>query len=228
MKVILILALTFLAFGCNEIKTALNETPSKVTSGDTTVASSDVTPAVVKPTERIALYWENTSAPHPERKPWSDYLVEKVKAKITTYDKANDVTELCPKYKSLNTHQKLKLWGEFWVALCSFESSYKPTSASVDVGTQENKDTWSIGLFQMSVVDIKNYRIQNMSYKYDDLLKPLPNIDLATTIMAHQIEKKGGVFLASGVYWAPLKIGGKYTRIKEIKALVKARVPACF
>lgn len=179
-----------------------------------------------EPAGRIALKWEATDKPHPERAEWSDALTALIRQNLATYDKAADITKICPKYKDLSESGKIKAIGEFWVALSYFESGYSPTSASVDVGTADDKDTWSVGLFQMSVVDQANYKLP-FGYKYADLLKPIPNITLAHAVMMKQIQNKSSILLKSGVYWAPLKIGGKYDHIDEIIARVKANAKEC-
>lgn len=182
-----------------------------------------------QPAARIALYWENTTAPHPERKPWSDAVIGLFKKDLDTFKKASDISTFCPKFQSLGESDQLKALGEFWVAVSYFESGFNPASASVDVGTKENKDTWSVGLYQMSVVDQKNYKLP-FGYKYDDLLKPIPNITLALAVLKAQVEKRGVLAIPApnpGLYWAVLRPGGKYDHSAEIAGRVKKYAPKC-
>ena len=179
-------------------------------------------PVVVAPVERIKLSWETEK--NPERAAWSDHLMKSIN--VATYEKASDITQFCPKFKSLSESQKKKAIGEFWVSLGVHESSWNPKSASVDVGTKDNKDTWSVGLFQMSVVDQKSYQ-KDFGFKYDDLLKAEPNITLATYIMERIITRRGAITLTSNVYWAPLRIGGKYDKIAKIVERTKKEAPFC-
>jgi len=106
-----------------------------------------------------------------------------------------------------------------------YESGFNPRSASVDVGTKENRDTHSVGLMQMSVVDQKNYGF-NFGFNYDDLMDPIKNLTLAMAIMKRQVEKKGRLILRkgtdTGVYWAVIYKGGKYDKSAAIIAGVKA------
>ncbi len=216
------LAILFI-FGCTENTSNLKNEQSAASSSDITQNSPHNNHNVVP---RIALYWENTVEKHDERKPWSDFLINKISENFSSLDKAQDIEYFCPKYRSLDKNSKLKAWGELFVALAYYESGFKPSSQSVDVGTKEKRDTWSIGLFQMSVVDIENYKIQNMKYSFDDLLRPEPNIDLAVTIMAQQINKKSLIVVKSNPYWATL-YNGKYPKIKEIAVRVKKYAPLC-
>ena len=85
------------------------------------------------PTQRISLYWENTTEPHPERASWSDTLVEILSKNYDTMIKANDATRICPKFNSFSKEMKIKTLAEFWVAVSYFESSFNPKSESVDV-----------------------------------------------------------------------------------------------
>lgn len=182
--------------------------------------------APVAPTERIVLSWESTNAPHPERKPWSDKMTDLVEKNIETFDLAKDITLFCPKYAGLTKRQKINGVSEFLVAMTYFESSYNPESKSVDVGTADNKDTWSVGLFQLSVVDQPNYKL-NFGYKFDDLMKAEPNITLAIAIMTRQINKRGLIVVPSSPYWAVI-YRGKYDKIDSIIERLKTRAPFCF
>lgn len=178
---------------------------------------------------RISLSWENTTAPHPERAPWSDLVVSTFKTDLSVFSAAVDVEKFCPKFKSLSAQDRLRALGELWVGVAYYESGFKPTSASVDVGKPELKDTWSVGLYQMSVVDQKNYGL-TFGYKYDDLLTPLPNIKLALAILKRQIEKRKYFAIPApnpGLYWAVLRPGGKYDKSDLIIARVKKYAPNC-
>lgn len=181
------------------------------------------------PDERIALSWETVA----ERAEWSDYMISKIKANKATYDAAKDVTMICPKYASLSERDQLKAWGEYWVALGYYESSYNPKSSSVDVGNPKNRGTYSDGLYQVSETDQGGKAMTGTErfYKYTDLLKPLPNIDLAVAgIFPRQIRNGGLIFLPNSSkyrYWAPTLVGNKYSKIPEIIARVKKNAPAC-
>lgn len=180
-------AFFFLSVGCQTPPASKNPPPAQET--------------------RIALYWENTSAKHPEREPWSNYLVALFRKDLDTFKKASDISIFCPKFHSLGEQDQLKALGEFWVAVAYYESGFNPKSAAVDVGTQSDKNTWSVGLYQMSVVDQKNYRL-DFGYDYDDLLEPLPNIHLGLAVLKAQVLKRGVLAVLRpnpGVYWAVLR-----------------------
>ena len=167
-------------------------------------------------TNPIILSWEKTDV---ERIEWSQYLISKVESNLTTFDKAKDVTKFCSKYFNLNNPQKVKMWSELFVKLSYYESSWKPNDASVDVGQTWNKDSWSVGLFSVSVVDQESYGFKDINYKYLDLLKPLPNIDLAVKLIAFQINKVGKIAIGPDrkwLYFATLHPGGRYDKTNEI------------
>lgn len=178
--------------------------------------------STVEPVKSYSLAWDTK----PERKEWTKVLMNEVESKWANLSKATDMKTVCAKYDSLSTPQKKKAFGEFWVAVSTYESSWNPKSASVDVGTQSNKDTWSVGLYQMSVVDQKNYGFK-FGYDYAALQTAGPNIKLAMAILEKQIIKQSKVFVTSGVYWAVIKPGGKYEKIASIKRDVLKQVPAC-
>lgn len=167
----------------------------------------------------IPLSWEKTSEAHPERKPWSEALSEAIEAHLPIYEKAKDVVFFCPKFEKLSRMEKIKALGDIFVGLAYYESGFNPKSQSVDVGTKNNKDSWSVGLFSMSVTDIDNYNL-DFPYQFDDLIQPIPNIELAEAIMSIQVKKQGAFMVTKSVYWAPLKPGGKYDKTNKIKVWV--------
>lgn len=171
------------------------------------VSQEPVVQAPVASGVRIALSWETNN---PERKEWSDFVVKNVRENKKLYDAA-DMVRFCPKYNSLSSEQQVRAIGEFWQSLVYFESSYNPKSSSVDVGDEGNLDTYSVGLCQMSVVDQKNYGVP-LGYKYADLLKPIPNLDLAMNIMHKKLAKVPKIILRDGVYWAVIRDGDSFVR----------------
>jgi hypothetical protein len=58
------------------------------------------------------------------------------------------------------------------------------------------------------------------------ILDPFKNLSCGTKILARQVKSRGRITLSTGVYWAVLKVGGKYTKIGEIKALTQ-NLPFC-
>lgn len=197
--------------------------PAPVTSEKP--ASNEVEKIEVAP--RISLYWENTTAPHPERAPWSDLLISILRADLAQYEAAKDIAELCPAWKNLSTEGRLKALGELWVATAYYESGFNPQSNSVDVGTKDDLGSYSVGLFQMSANDsaCKVYKAN-----FETLKGPLMNIKCATEQMRRQLSKTGEILLHNSSpqrYWAVLLEGNKYTKIPEIKARVLKYAPIC-
>jgi Transglycosylase SLT domain len=170
----------------------------------------------------ILLSWEQTTQAHPERAAWSRYLISMIQINFSVLSKAIDLKLFYPNFDLVSDKTKTRLISEIFVAVAKYESGFNPASASVDVGNKSNKDTWSVGLFQMSVVDQPNYHLPT-KYKYDDLLQPIPNIDLAVQIMTKQVLAHGVFIVPSHPYWATL-YNGKYSKIKEIIAYVQNKV----
>lgn len=179
-------------------------------------------------TERISLYWENTTAPHPERKPWSDALVKEVRKNLTDYSKAKDITEICPKFKSLDEDQKVKAISELFTALAFYESGYNPKLSSVDVGTKGNPCSHSIGLFQVSCTDSAAKSVGATTV--ESLKDPLMNIKTAAEIFRRQINNCGEFILPNSSkcrYFAVLLRGNRYEKIADIKKRVLKNAPSC-
>ncbi len=189
------------------------------------ITSSDVT--TVKPAERIALFWENTTSPKPERKPWSDTLISALGKNFATLDTATDIKRFCPKYSSLSKEQKLKAIGEFFVALAYYESGYNPESSSVDVGTKDDLNSYSVGLYQMSGND-SAAKLFKADYKA--LKNPITNINVAVEQMRKQI-KNTGLFILPNTskfrYWAVILDGNKYSKVPQAIERVKKHAPMC-
>lgn len=181
----------------------------------------------------LPLSWENTNKPHPERAAWSLKLSEQIDKHFVGFDSAKDINYFCPKYGSLDKPYKIKAIGDVFVGTAYYESGFNPLLYSIDVGKPDKPDTWSVGLFQMSVVDQTNYglklgfifnpkqypnNVQLSALPPNELRQPLLNIVLATEVMVKMLDKQDGVIRVSeNPYWATLKPGGKYDKSTEIR-----------
>ena len=153
---------------------------------------------------------------------WSDHLRKILSGEtLEIFNSAQDIQTLKKDFKVLNKSQQIEILAEFFKALAYYESGYDPRSQSVDVGTYSNKDTWSIGLLQLSVIDQSNLGLR-LGYEFNDLLDPIKNLDFGIEIMKNQIKKRGKIFIHKGekgnpaLYWATLCPGGKYDKSLEI------------
>lgn len=223
---IMIFALLILTSCETVIKYVEENEHQLVVSGDHTIVSSGDTTSV-KPAERIALFWENTTSPKPDRKPWSDALISALDKNFATLGKATDTKRFCPKYSSLSKEQKLKAMGEFFVALAYYESGYNPESSSVDVGTKDDLNSYSVGLYQMSGND-SAAKLFKADYKA--LKNPITNINVAVEQMRKQI-KNTGLFILPNTskfrYWAIILDGNKYSKVPQVIERVKKHAPFC-
>lgn len=179
-----------------------------------------------QPLPSLSLSWESG---HPERKAWSDAVLKRLAADWSVFDAASDMKDVCAGYAALTKPQKLKTWGELFVAIAYYESSWNPKSASVDVGSKDKRDTWSIGLYQVSVVD-QPWAGGGTKYTYDELLTPEPNIHLATVLMKRQIKNTGLIFLPNSSkfrYWAVILVGNQYSKIDKIRERIAKNTGWC-
>lgn len=173
----------------------------------------------------VSLSWEKD---HPERLVWSQFIYKRLANDLfNTFDQAKDNTRLCKKYNTLTLEQRATVWAELISQMSYYESSWNPKSASVDVGQSDKRDTWSVGLMQISVTD--QWGSIEKVYKYDDLLKPIENLDLSLKIMERQIKTTGKIILLNSDkmrYWAVLLDGNKYSKVDKITAKTQA-LPFC-
>jgi soluble lytic murein transglycosylase-like protein len=143
-------------------------------------------------------------------------------------DRAQDIATFCRRYAVLSDAQKVNVWSNLFAATSYYESGWKPTASSVDVGTPSDENTWSVGLLQLSVVDQANYGLP-FGFTFADLQNPVKNLQLGVKIMAKQINKHGRVLIpagGTGLYWATLHPGGRYDASKSI-AKITARLSFC-
>lgn len=195
-------------------------TPTPLPTGGST---STPTPAPT-PVARVALSWE---ASHSERAPWSDALIADLTAHYAAYSKASDSASFCPGFSTLSQAQQIRVWAEMTVWDAYYESSWDPTENSPDAGTASDKDTWSVGLLQLSVVDSAN---GSYGFDFAQLQDPIDNLALGTQIMANQINKVGVIMIPSGgsdLYWSTLHPGGQYDKSASIISHVHSAVPYC-
>lgn len=157
---------------------------------------------------------------------WTRALEADVERDLASLEKAKDLATFCPSYPKAK-RDRIKVWAALFEWAAYYESSWNPTASSVDVGSAADRDTWSVGLLQLSVVDQQNYGIP-LGYGFEDLKRAEPNLDLGVRIMAKQIEKRGKIAIPKsepgdpGVYWATLNPGNKYDKTSEISAKTKA------
>lgn len=214
--ILLFSALALVAIAASSCTTAQIGAPALSTAGPTP------SPIVSTPTPAppATLDWEKN---HPERAPWSKALLAEVDAHFSSFDKAADARIFCPNYDYTSRAQKEFMWATLIVWTSYNECAWNPADASVDVGAVSDRDTWSVGLLQLSVVDQASYGFK-FGYVYADLQDPVKNLHLGVAIMAQSIEKKKKLLIEvgeSGLYWATLHPGGKYDKTAAIAVHTK-------
>lgn len=161
---------------------------------------------------------------------WTELLKRLVYSNIKTFDAASDIHNIRPDWSLLSDEQKSEVMAAFFKRLIFFESGYDPLCESVDVGNKHDKQTWSVGLMQLSGVDKANIGL-SVGWDYEGLKNPENNITQGIAIMVNQIRKRGKIIIAKGekgnpsAYWAPLIAGGKYDKTSQIIEAAQILVP---
>ena len=173
-----------------------------------------------------------------EAKDWSTFVFEKVEKLFDKFSQCEDINWFRPDYNSLTKKQQINVWGELISAISKFESEWKPWSYMIETtmnidpvtGTQVKSE----GLLQLSYQDKKNYSMLTSRFDWEadknkanndktrTILDPIINLEFGIEILARQIEKRKKIALEKGVYWAVLKLNGRYSRLPEIIKMVKS------
>ncbi|MGZ3774853.1 MAG: hypothetical protein ACXVCY_06475 [Pseudobdellovibrionaceae bacterium] len=182
-----------------------------------------------------ALVWE--SSKYPQRTQWSEYLEKIILENWNTLlPGADDITDFCPRYNSLDNNQRANVWAQLFAGVAKYESAFDPTSRMQEttMGTDPvtGRPVYSEGLLQLSYQDIQGAGWCKFDWAKDKslsptdpkktILDPYLNLDCGVGIMAKQIKTKGRIVISSGVYWSTLKAGGMYSKVSSIQSIVKS------
>lgn len=178
--------------------------------------------------------WEKSVA---SRSAWTQIVRDVVNTKSPALLRGpGDVADFCPMYDRLGTQDRLNFWAEFFSSVARYESGWSPTSRMIEttMGTDPytGRQVASEGLLQLSYQDVQWAPYCEFDWsvdkKYADndarksIFDPKKNLTCGIQILDRQVAKKGNIALSTGVYWAVLKINGKYSKLKEIKASTNA------
>ena len=158
---------------------------------------------------------------------WTDILKKNIGDCLESLNKASDIDLIYPAYLLLKRDDQIAVWAEFFKALAYYESGYDPLCESVDVGTKDNKESWSVGLLQLSGDDKKNLGLA-IGYDYERLKVPEFNLVQGIALMVNQIQKRGKIIIPNNekgnpkAYWATLRPGNQYDKTEKILAAVYA------
>lgn len=212
-----IIALLLLLTACTHIQTVT--TPVLPQPSPTPAPQTNV-PSTVTATPP-QLTWN--SPDHPERAQWTADIISIITPDLATFSQATDITQFRPDWAKLSKTNQVQAVAEIFSSDSYYESGWDPSEADVDVGEQSDKNTWSVGLMQMSQCDQENYGL-NFGFTYDDLITEKPNLILAEAIMVQQIKNYGRILIPwsekSHVYWSSMSPGDKY----DSSALIIKRV----
>ncbi|WP_222164646.1 peptidoglycan-binding domain-containing protein [Edaphocola aurantiacus] len=184
------------------------------------------------------LSWEKH---HPERTEWSKIVIDKISILWDKLAQCQDITDFHPDFVRLTAKQQKSVWAELICNICLHESSWQRT-CSVPEKNFENLDSItnqfvrSEGLMQLSYQDKKSYASLPCDFnwevdknlKVDDpnktIFNPKSNLEFGIEILANQIKNHKKIALSKGYgnyYWAVLIPDGKYTKIPQIKSILK-------
>lgn len=185
------------------------------------------------------LLWESARA---EGKEWSRYVLNLIHQQTPNLIQGSaDMATFCPRYSYLTTDERVNLWGLLISAMTKYESGFNPLSRMQEttMGTDPitRKPVYSEGLLQLSYQDVKVYPFcdefnwaRDKSLSPSDprktILNPYKNLNCGIQILAQQLKRKNRIALSSGVYWSVIKLGGKYSKIKQIATLTR-KMPGC-
>lgn len=180
----------------------------------------------------LPLSWEKNK---PNMKEQSEYLLKQIELNWSVLKSAKDITTFRSDWFELTEAEQKNLWAEFFCWLAYYESGWDPTSRMVEKSLEgvsnpvdpiTGKHVASEGYFQLSYQDKQWAKPCRFDWSKDKnldpkdpkktILDPFINIECAVGIMAGQIKRTGEICLKSGVYWAVLREGGKYSKIAEI------------
>jgi hypothetical protein len=169
------------------------------------------------------LTWENNNA---SRSAWSEILFNLITPQLAIFASAQDIETVRPGFSTLEADQQVSVIAQLFCSDALYESSWNPASSDVDVGSASDKNSWSVGLWQMSVCDQANYGF-TFGFTYEDLLEVQPNAQLAIGVMCKQIQRHGKILLdwkteRGSVYWSSLSPNNKYNHVANILKDVQA------
>jgi hypothetical protein len=186
---------------------------------------------------------------------WADHAVDfsQYAAFVIDHEGANllngmsqmtDSYAMCPKYRSLSREQKINFWVVFVSEVTRYESGFSPVSRYFEstfnyIDSVTGEGVYSEGLLQLSYQDGKSYKEECgavFDWKTDKnlsrtdprktILNPLRNLYCGIRIMDRIVKKKKMILFDSGHYWAVLKPGGAYGKVKQIQSVLN-KIPFC-
>lgn len=176
-------------------------------------------------TDVVTLPWDGK---HADSAKWTETLVACIEKSQLPEIVPADADQFCKGYDSLPRAKRIEFWANLFAIIAKYECGYNPESASVDVGTKNNLDTYSVGLFQLSVVDQQSYKF-DLGFDFDDLKDGSKNIQLAIPIAARLVAqdnriagKIDGKWKGLTRYWAVMRAESSVKDQSESAAAIKA------
>jgi hypothetical protein len=185
------------------------------------------------------------SGRHPDAVNWNGYVDEGIERYGQALLKGPaDVEDFCPMYHRVGSREQLNFWIQLFAGITKYESNFDPTMRYTEstMGTDPvtGEQVRSEGLLQLSYQDRINYRVPQGVCAFDwqhdkqlglkdmnrTIFDPKMNLVCGIWILNDQVARKGKIALSSGVYWATLKVGGRYSALDNIKAITQA-LPFC-
>lgn len=173
-------------------------------------ATSLVPPTSEIPAEEISYkaVWDS----NPSGAEWTKFTIDALDQygeKMVNLENPADAEVYCPKFKSLNFHQKNQLWVTLISAMAKRESSFKPeTSYKEGFNDSKGNPVISRGLLQISK-ESANQRAYGCGIdKESELHDPKTNLTCGVKILSKWIPQDnliGSQKLGGGRYWSVLR-----------------------
>lgn len=232
-----ILLAMVLASGCSKSGSGSSASTTPPTDQKT---DPNLTPGpTASPYKPVGLMWETSSKP--EREKWSAYLHNIILFRWNTLlQGAEDMDLFCPNFHNLSNDERANAWAALFVGVAKYESAYDPTmrfhESTMGTDSVTKQPVYSEGLLQLSYQDIRGYSFCEFDWTTDSKLAktdpdktifdPYKNLDCGVGIMTRQLARSGQITVSTNAYWSTLRSGGKYNKISQISAMVKA-LPFC-
>lgn len=173
------------------------------------IVSDEISIPTIEESNEYSFKWKN--------KDWDKWLVDALRKSNLIKFNPKDKTDFGKE------SDMIKFWGNILTEMAYWESKWNPGS-----NYKESFGVWSRGLFQLSLSDHKNYKMNLGWTKEEDVNDPKTNIEAAVIIMDKLVSqdnriagKESGKWKGGARYWAVLRGSREYTE-KALNSIKKA------
>ena len=181
-------------------------------------------------TAEPVLSWETKDIKNRE---WTRITLAAVEKQFNKLDKAEDIEQFCPQYKTLDKEKKITVWGELISAMAFYESGWRTNVELTEISLGTDQVTGMVvtsqGLLQLSYGDTKwatwcefDWEADKKNVDNPTILRAKNNLECGIAILANQVSKHKLITLSGKhAYWSVLKKDSKWKKIDGISKMVK-------